>query len=83
MEGVQGYSKDDALKGYIAKSKDIMDILDGKDIKYTLEVKEGWGIIFVFNIGNKKLFTNNFVYGALDVYYYSDSYSCKAYGLIS
>lgn len=56
----------------------VMNMLDSKHIAYTLEIKEGWGIIYVFNIGDKKVFTNHIRKGELEVYYYSQDYSCKA-----
>lgn len=76
MEEVEGYTKGEMLSYYLSNARYIISVLEKLGVEYTIEDKEGWGKIFVFNLGEDKLFTNSHKYGVLDVYYYSKSYTC-------
>lgn len=59
-------------------TNDVCKMLEDKGIEYTIEVKELWGKIAVFYLNDKKVFTNSFRRGKLEVFYYSEEYTCSS-----
>ena len=72
-----GFSEERYLKNIEKEVGDILNIFNDKNIDFEIEMKDGWGLIYVFEIRGNKVFTHGFKKGKLDVYYYSDEYSCK------
>lgn len=73
------YNKERYMKNRLEELNAILDIFEEKNIDFKIEIKEGWGKIFVFEIRGNKVFTNTYSKKKkkLDIYYYSDEYSCK------
>lgn len=66
-------------KGREENNKKIEEKLNEFGIEFSKEEKEGWSTIYRFNLRGKDVFTNSFKRnGELELYYYSEEYSCKS-----
>ena len=79
MRVLSGFNEKLYIKRVNEEVNKIDEILSENNLKYNIEIKEGWGPIFVFELRGKKVFTNTYSNKKkkLEKYYYSDEYSCK------
>jgi hypothetical protein len=77
LMGHPRFSEERYLKNTEKEVKDILNLFNEKNIDFEIEIKDGWGLIYVFEIRGNKVFAPGFKKGKLDLYYYSEEYSCK------